>query len=249
MKSDIHSTDTHGYTNCIFGSMYLLGVTFAPRIKNLKKSWLYSFRSRSYYKNKDYALLPHERIDSNIIKENWDDILRFIVTIKLKETTASQLFKRLNSYSEGYKLYDALNEFGKISKSIFILKYIDDVEFRQSIEKQLNKVENSNKFSKALAVGNTKGIPYATKEEQEIGEACKRFFKNVLVCWNYMYMSHKIANEPNLIKRELMIATVREGSIVTWGQFNFYGEYDFSDNKLLDSVGFNVPKILGLKVL
>src|SRR5205807_2064355 len=128
---------------------------------------------------------------------NWDDILRFIATIKLKEATASQLFKRLNSYSQGHALYDALKEFGKISKTIFILKYFDDVDFRQTIEKQLNKVEHSNNFAKALSVGSTKGIPYASKEEQEIGEACKRLLRNAIVCWNYMYMSHKIANEPD----------------------------------------------------
>ena len=32
--------------------------------------------------------------------EQWDDILRFVATIKLKETTASQLFQRLNSYAK-----------------------------------------------------------------------------------------------------------------------------------------------------
>jgi len=63
-----------------------------------------------------------------------------------------------------------------------------------------------------------------------------------------MYMSQKVANEPAPEKREQMILAVKEGSIVTWGQFNFYGEYDFSDNKLRDSVGFNVSKILGLKL-
>jgi TnpA family transposase len=41
----------------------------------------------------------------------------------LKVTTASQLFKRLNSYSNQHPLYQALKEFGKIIKSRFILKY------------------------------------------------------------------------------------------------------------------------------
>jgi len=73
-----------------------------------------------------------------------------VATIKSKQTTASQLLKRLTSYSKHHKLYTALKEFGKIIKSDFLLTYIDDVELRQRIEKQLNKVENSNKFSKAV---------------------------------------------------------------------------------------------------
>ena len=46
-----------------------------------------------------------------------------------------------------------LKEFGKGPKTLFILKYVDDVEFRQAIEKQLNKVESSNKFSRAVSYG------------------------------------------------------------------------------------------------
>jgi TnpA family transposase len=32
VKSDIHSTDTHGYSEVIFAVMHLLGFEFAPRI-------------------------------------------------------------------------------------------------------------------------------------------------------------------------------------------------------------------------
>jgi hypothetical protein len=34
VKSDIHSTDTGGYSEVLFGAMHLLGFAFAPRIKN-----------------------------------------------------------------------------------------------------------------------------------------------------------------------------------------------------------------------
>ena len=36
VKSDIHSTDTGGYSDAIFGVTHLLGFTYAPRLKNLK---------------------------------------------------------------------------------------------------------------------------------------------------------------------------------------------------------------------
>lgn len=46
IKSDIHSTDTHGYSEIIFGALHLLGFSFAPRIKTLKRQQLYGFRKR-----------------------------------------------------------------------------------------------------------------------------------------------------------------------------------------------------------
>ena len=69
---------------------------------------------------------------------------RFVATIKLKEAAASPLFKRLNSYARQHPLYSALREFGKLPKSDFLLRWIDDVTLRQAVEKQLNKIENSN---------------------------------------------------------------------------------------------------------
>ncbi|MCK5921983.1 MAG: Tn3 family transposase, partial [Methylococcales bacterium] len=44
VKSDIHSTDTHGYTEAVFGLTHLLGFSFAPRIKGVGKQTLYIFR-------------------------------------------------------------------------------------------------------------------------------------------------------------------------------------------------------------
>ncbi len=42
--SRIHSTDTHGYSELIFGVMHLLGLAYAPRIKNFQRQRLYAFK-------------------------------------------------------------------------------------------------------------------------------------------------------------------------------------------------------------
>ena len=140
VKSDIHSTDTHGFTEIIFGLTNLLGFSFAPRIKNFRKQQLYSYNSPKFYQNLGYELIPKRRINEKIILDNWDDILRFIITIKERKTTATQLLKRLTSYSRHHKLYTALKEFGKIIKTDFLLNYIDDISLRQRIEKQLTNL-------------------------------------------------------------------------------------------------------------
>lgn len=145
----------------------MLGISYAPRIKNLKKQVLYTFKSHRKTEHTDWAIRPDKYINREIIEECWDDILRLIATIKLKETTASDIFRRLNSYSKQHRLYQALKAFGQIIKSDFILRYIDDVELRQAIEKQLNKVELANRFTRAVAVGNPREFTQGDKEEQE----------------------------------------------------------------------------------
>lgn len=186
VKSDIHSTDTHGYTEAIFEAMHLLGFSYAPRIADLKRQRLSIFKGRKDADQADWAVRPSGSIDTELIERNWEDILRLIATIRLKEATASDLFRRLNSYSKQHALYRALKGFGKILKSIFLLRYIDDVELRRAIERQLNKIENSHQFSRAISVGNGRELDQAEKPDQEVAEGCKRLIKNAIVCWNYL---------------------------------------------------------------
>lgn len=169
-------------------------------------------------------------------------MLRFVATIQLKVTTASQLFKRLNSYSRQHPLYQALKEFGKIPKTLFILKYRDDHEFRQAVEKQLNKGEGANKFSKAISFGHNNEFIQSEKEDQEIAEGCRRLIKNAIVYWNYLYLSRELAAEKNEERKAELIEAIRNGSAATWKHFNLHGEFDFSDERMVDSIGLAPPK-------
>ena len=229
IKSDIHSTDTHGYSEVIFAVMYLLGIDFAPRIKGLKHATLYAFIARK------------------IIEAQWDNILRLVATIKLHETTASQIFKRLNSYSKQHPLYCALKEFGRIIKTIFILRYINDVELRQSIQKQLNRIELSNKFANAISFDNDHEIQFGSKEEQDIAINCQRLIQNIIVLWNELYLSDKIASAETKEAKQLLISIILNGSTQSWGHFNFLGEYDFTNNEPSE-ITFDIKKIMELKI-
>lgn len=242
VKSDIHSTDTHGYSEAIFGSTHLLGFSYAPRIKNLKKQRRYIFKSRRHVDRTGWKIKPSGYINTTLIEENWDEILRVIVTIKLKEVTASELFRRLNSYSKQHTLYRALKAFGQIIKSIFILRYIDDLELRQAIEGQLNKVEQSHRFTRAVSVENPRDVIQPEKQEQEIAEGCKRLVKNCIICWNYLYLSQQLENIDNAEDQATLLQSVAHGSVISLRHINLLGEYDFSDERMEDSVGIKLPK-------
>lgn len=243
IKSDIHSTDTHGYTEAIFGITHLLGFSFAPRIKGIGKQSLYIFKPKDRA-DKTWVIKPDKTINENLIREHWDDLLRLVATIKLKESTASDIFRRLNSYSCQHVLYQTLKAFGQIIKSLFILRYIDDIDLRQAIEKQLNKVELANRFTRAIAIGNPREFTQAEKEEQEIAESCNRLIKNSIICWNYLYLTRKLESISNSEEREMFKHSISIHSPMSWAHINMLGEYDFSDEKIKDSVG-----ILPLKSL
>ncbi|WP_245535193.1 transposase [Sulfuricurvum kujiense] len=91
-----------------------------------------------------------------------------------------------------------------------------------------HKVENSNKFSKAVFFGNNSEFTVATIEEQNIANNCKRLIQNSVILWNYLYMSQKLKESSMTEEKEEIIKAIRQGSIIHWQHINFYGEYDFT---------------------
>ena len=52
VKSDVHSTDTHDYSESIFEATHLIGAAFAPRIKKIGKQTLSSFSSKGKHERR-----------------------------------------------------------------------------------------------------------------------------------------------------------------------------------------------------
>lgn len=157
---------------------------------------------------RDFAVAKHPGQRSHGVGPKTGAFKPSPANIKLKEATASQLFKRLNSYSRQHPLYQALKEFGKIPKSDFLLRYPDILDLRQAVEKHLNKGENVNKFARAISFGNNQECLYGDKVEQEIAEGCRRLIKNTIICWNYLYLTQKIAEAESDERRQELIAAV-----------------------------------------
>jgi TnpA family transposase/signal recognition particle subunit SEC65 len=241
VRSTIHSTDTHGYSEVIFGVTHFLGISYAPRIKSLKRQTLYGFRPTSQEDRKSWVVQPHKYADEDMVRTHWDEILRLVVTIKLKMTTASDIFRRLNSYSKQNSLYTALKAFGRIVKTLFVLRYIDDIELRMAIEGLLNKIELANRFTRAVAVGSPRDFIFALQEDQQVAESCNRLIKNAIICWNYLYLEMRLRTAEPAMKAEMMLA-IKAHSPQSWAHVNMLGEYDFSEDKLTDTFGVLPPK-------
>ncbi len=248
IKSNIHSTDMHGFTEIIFAVTHFISTLYAPRLKNISKQKLYGFTGRKTYKRLNYKILPSRGVHVKLIEENWDTILRFMATIKLKYTSASQLLKRLSSYAKEHPLYKALKEFGRIIKSLFILTYLDDVEFRQRIEKQLNKIEFANRFSKAIIGDNKQELEVGEGEDQKIMAACNILIQNCVTLWNYLYLSQIIANNADPEEQKQMFNNIAKGSSSNWGHINFQGEWDFFKYSAANQNTFDMEKILAFKL-
>ena len=246
VESTIHSTDTHGFTEVNFAVTYLIRVAFAPRIQSFQDQQLYAFAGMDVPDLTAYALSPVKRIDRALIEAHWDMLLRFIVSLKQKHVTASTVLRRLNSYSHHHPVYLALRELGRAVRTEFLLRYMDDQDLRKRIDDQLNKLESTHTFARAVFYGQNGQIPYAGKEEQQLADACKRLVQNVIVCWNCLYLNQYLFQAP-ADERQQVADAIAASSPVSWQHINLHGEFDFSDEALKDSLCFDVEALFAFQ--
>lgn len=94
------------------------------------------------------------------------------------------------------------------------------MELRQRILKQLNKVELSNKSSKAVFFANNQEFKYGPQDAQGIAAVCSVLIQNPIVLWNYLTISQCLAAITDIEERNKMVTLIKQGSMMTWGRLN-----------------------------
>jgi hypothetical protein len=76
-----------------------------------------------------------------------------------------------------------------------------------------------------------------------MAEACKRLIRTASFA-GIISTFRKLEEIKDTASREAFLDAVAHGSAVAWQPLNLLGEYDFSDEKLRDSIGIRPPKLV-----
>jgi hypothetical protein len=126
------------------GLFDLLGLQLSPRIRDLGKITLYRTRSRALVE----AEYPHtgplltRKLNTDLIAEHYDDLLRLAGSLKFGHATASLLVGKLSASGRQNALAAALKEYGALRRTIYAARYLADPAYRRKISRQLNKGES-----------------------------------------------------------------------------------------------------------
>ena len=125
--------------------------------------------------------------------------------------------------------------------------YMYDPNLRQMIQHQLNKGESSHQVARYIFYGNNGKINYSSKEEHLQITSCKTLIHNLIVCWNYMYLSKKLFQaKPE--DRKKLFGKIMQISPVRWEHINFYGVFDFSEKAIEDALGFESDELFNFEI-
>lgn len=101
---------------------HLLGFRFAPRLRDMSDSNLYTIGKPGDFPKLEKLL--RGQINAKIIQDNYDDVLRLAHSIREGTVSASLIMGKIGSYARKNSLATALREMGRIEKTIFILDYL-----------------------------------------------------------------------------------------------------------------------------
>ncbi|WP_313035973.1 Tn3 family transposase [Stenotrophomonas acidaminiphila] len=224
--SDIQPEIVHGDTQAqsypVFGLAHLLGIQLMPRIRNIKD--LTFFRPEPGRPYKNIQALFGESIDWSLIETHLHDMLRVTVSIKLGKITASTILRRLGTYSRKNKLYFAFRELGKVIRTMFLLRYIDDVDVRKTIHAATNKSEEFNGFIKWAFFGGEGIIAENVLHEQRKIVKYNQLVANMIILHNVERMTRILAelrDEGMGINAEVLAGL----SPYRTGHINRFGDY------------------------
>ncbi len=197
-RSDIRPDTVHGDTQAqnfpVFGLAHLLGIELMPRIRNIKDLTLSKPDPQATYPHIQALFGSNEgSIDWNLIETHLHDMLRVVVSIKTGKISASTILRRLGNYSRKNKLYIAFKELGRVIRTMFLLRYIDDADIRKTIQAATNKSEEFNNFTKWAFFGGQGIIAENMLHEQQKIVGYNHLVANLVILHNVEQMSRVLA--------------------------------------------------------
>ena len=231
LKITAVSGDMHSVNRVNFALMHLFGYDFMPRFTKINEKAeknLVSFNDPRDYQ--DHFVQPSTKINKDLIISEWDNILRILASLAMKETTQSIIIKKLSSYSKMNPTLKALVEFDKIIMSIYMLNYIDDIDLRRRVHRTLNRGESFHQLRSALLQVSGKKYLGTSDIDFEICNQCNKLLACCIIYYNTSILS-ALLQKAEALKNYTLLTEIKQFSPVAWQHINLLGNFTFSTGK------------------
>ena len=193
MNMDRVFVDTHGQSVIGFAIGYILGFDLLPRFKAINKQKVCGVTSSDKKKYKNIALMMKGTINWKLIEENYEEVIKHVVALKLGIIEPAVLIKRFSKDNFNHPVYKALMEIGKANKSIFLCKYLENENLRIEINEGLNVVERLNHVMDFIFYGKLGELKTNKTDEQELSVLCLHLLQACMVYINTLIIQQVLS--------------------------------------------------------
>ena len=219
------SGDMHSINRVNFALMNLFGYDFMPRFTQLNmkaEKNLVAFNKPSEYS--ELLIKPSSQVNKQLIIDEWDNILRILASLALKETSQSTIIRKLSSYSKKNPTLKALIEFDKMTMSIYMLNYINDL--RRRVSRALNRGEAFHQLRAGILQISGKKLLGKTDKAYEISNQCNKILACCIIYYNTSILSELLA-KAEAANDEVLCSQIKRFSPVAWQHINLLGNFEF----------------------
>ena len=226
--------DMHIINKANFALMDWFGGKLCPRFTNLQAQLKHLYCGDDMDQYKDWLIKPVDKIDRQLIEDEWPNIAPIIKALGCKEITQSILIKKLCTYSTSNKTRKALFEYDKLIRSIYTLKYLQDKKLQRDIHRSQNRVESYHQLRMAIATAyGKKQLSGRGDREIEISNQYARLIANAIIHYNSAILS-KLKLKYEAEGDHKALAMLKKISPVAWQHIHFQGHFIFSSDKIID---------------
>jgi TnpA family transposase len=200
----------------------MLGFRFCPRLRNFPDRKLAAFDSASAYG--ELSPIIGRRIKEDVIRAHWDDILRLVASLKAGTVLPSAMLKRLAAFRRQNQLDLALQELGRMERSLFMLDWLESPHLRQHCQAGLNKSEQRHALAQVICTFKQGRIADRGHEAQQFRALGLNLVIAATVYWNSTYIADAIAHlrAPGQPVPQALLAHT---SPLTWEHIGFFGDF------------------------
>lgn len=226
LKATIVSTDTHGTNQFNHAILNAFGYKFTPRYAKFKHRFLTEFNVNF---DNGVALSLAKPINWKLIRSEWENITKIMLSLGLRTVQQSTLVKKLCSFRQHNSTMLALAEYNRVFKCLHLLDYVDDKQLRQVIQESLNRGEQLQGLKRALVALGGNQFRGRSPEEMELWNGCADLLSNCIVYYNSMIMSSFKSYCLDTGKGS-QLKHLRSISPASWEHILINGYYDLADN-------------------
>jgi hypothetical protein len=183
-------TDTGSYSDIVFGLLHLVGRQYRPELANLPDQRLWRVDPNAVYGPLDRA--ARGRINVEKITQHWHDMCRIAVSLHSYVVTAHEVTRMISRDGNPTSLGQAIAHFGRIFKTIHILRLADDEPYRREGHGQKNLVEGRHDLARRIFHGKKGEITRAYYEGMEDQLSALGLVLNCVVLWSTVYMDRAL---------------------------------------------------------
>jgi len=218
---DKNFVDTHGQSEVGFAFCYLLGFKLMPRLKNIHSQKLYRPKTGMQYPHLQ-PVLVQKPIDWDLIRRQYDEMVKYATALRLYVADTESILKQF-SKNTSHPTYKALQELGKVLKTIFLCEYLHVEEVRIEVHAGQNVVENWHSGSDFIFYGKGGEIQKNQPQEQEIAILSLHLLQNCLVYINTLKIQHVLQEKEWADK--MTAEDYRALTPLIYNHINPYGEF------------------------